>query len=72
MPNSSWPASRVTSTTASIDQPAWLLNYDIPRDIEPDKLFDYDSLRTWVAGYADMIHTFMNTPAASFALPYTG
>jgi len=30
------------------------------------------ALRTWIAGYAEMILTFMNTPAADFANVYSG
>lgn len=68
--SSTWRA--VTSTTASIDQPSWLLNYDIPDNIEVDQLFDYESLRVWIEGYAEMLLTFMSTPVANFAMPYTG
>jgi hypothetical protein len=66
--SSSWRS--VVTTTASIDQPSWLLNFDMPHQIEPNQLLDYDTLRTWVQGYVEMIETYMNTPASNFTTPY--
>ena len=60
----------VTSTTATIDGPVWLLNYDLPYGEEFGELLDYDAMRDVVKGYAQMITAFMNTPAADFSNPY--
>lgn len=60
----------VTSTTATIDGPVWLLNYDLPYGEEFGELLDYHAMRDVVKGYAQMITTFMNTPVADFSNPY--
>jgi hypothetical protein len=62
----------VTNTTATIDAPAWLLVYDIPHNREFTKWIDFHQLRDTVEGYAEMVTTFLNTPAGDFATAYTG
>lgn len=66
----SGPWRAVTTTTASIDQPAWLLNINMPHDLELNKLMDFQALQTAVEGYAEMLTTFMNTPVADFGKAY--
>jgi len=66
----SGPWRAVTTTTASIDQPAWLLNINMPHNIELNRLMDFQALQTAVEGYAEMLTTFMNTPAADFTKAY--
>ena len=67
--SSSWRG--VTTTTATINQPAWLLNVDMPDHLELTRLLDFQSLRTVVEGYAEMLTTFMNTPVADFTKAYS-
>jgi hypothetical protein len=67
--SSSWRA--VTTTTATINQPAWLLNVDMPDHLELTRLLDFQSLRTVVEGYAEMLTTLMNTPVADFTKAYS-
>jgi hypothetical protein len=66
----SGPWRAVTTTTASIDQPAWLLNIDMPDHLELNRLMDFQALQTAVEGYAEMLTTFMNTPVADFSKAY--
>jgi hypothetical protein len=66
----SGPWRTVTTTTASIDQPAWLLNINMPDHLELNKLMDFHALQTAVEGYAEMLTTFMNTPVADFGKAY--
>jgi hypothetical protein len=62
----------VTNTTATIDAPAWLLVYDIPHNKEFTKWLDFQQLRDTAKGYAEMVTTFLNTPADDFTTAYTG
>jgi Tfp pilus assembly protein PilF len=66
----SGPWRAVTTTTASIDQPAWLLNINMPHDLELNKLMDFQALQTAVEGHPEMLTTFMNTPIADFGKAY--